>query len=366
MSAFYSDLAAWWPLVSPAPEYAEESEEIARVLRSTGAGVRTVLELGSGGGHVAYHLKKDFTLTLSDLSEAMVARSRELNPECEHLVADMRSLRLGRTFDAVLVHDAIDYMLDEADLAAVFATAFAHLRPGGVALFVPDHTTETFAPGTDCGGTDGPDGEGIRYLEWSHPHDGRVATEYAFVVREANGKLWSTHETHVTGLFPESTWKRLLAAAGFSVEVVVERTLEAREPRRLFLAHRPGGAERVPVPPPAPMRIRRGDLFWLATDEGPAHPHVVVQEDVFNDSRITHVVVCALTSNLGRVTEPGNVLLDVGEGDLPKQSVVVVSQITSVEKAHLRERIGALSTERVDQIVAGLRFQQVSFFRRDA
>ena len=116
------------------------------------------------------------------------------------------------------------------------------------------------------------------------------------------------------------------------------------------------------------MRIHRGDIFWIAPDDsrGPApdyaHPHVVVQEDVFNHSRITTVVVCALTTNLHRATEPGNVLLDPDEGNLPKQSVVVVSQISSVEKARLGDRIGTLSSERVDQIVAGLRFQQASFF----
>lgn len=119
-----------------------------------------------------------------------------------------------------------------------------------------------------------------------------------------------------------------------------------------------------------PPRIDRGDLFWLAPDDsrGPApsysHPHVVVQDDVFNHSRITTVVVCALTSNLHRASEPGNVLLDPGEGNLPQQSVVVVSQISSVEKSRLGEWIGSLSEKRVEQILAGLRFQQVSFFER--
>jgi mRNA interferase MazF len=91
---------------------------------------------------------------------------------------------------------------------------------------------------------------------------------------------------------------------------------------------------------------------------------VVVQEDVFNHSRITTVVVCALTTNLHRATEPGNVLLDPGEANLPKQSVVIVSQIVSVEKARLGERIGTLAEGRIDQILAGLLFQQASFFRR--
>lgn len=114
------------------------------------------------------------------------------------------------------------------------------------------------------------------------------------------------------------------------------------------------------------MRIDRGDVFWLVADEARsaiAHPHVVVQDDVFNHSRITTVVVCALTTNLHRASEPGNVLLEAGEGGLPKASVVVVSQIESVEKARLGERLGAVSQERVEQILEGLRFQQVSFFR---
>jgi mRNA interferase MazF len=119
-----------------------------------------------------------------------------------------------------------------------------------------------------------------------------------------------------------------------------------------------------------PQRINRGDVFWIPPDDsrGPvpsySHPHVVVQDDVFNHSRITTVIVCALTSNLDRAKEPGNVLLELGEGNLPKQSVVVVSQISSVDKARLGERIGSLSDTRVEQILAGLRFLQVSFFNR--
>lgn len=120
----------------------------------------------------------------------------------------------------------------------------------------------------------------------------------------------------------------------------------------------------------APERTDRGDVFWIALDDdgrgtpGLAHPHVVVQDDVFNHSRITTVVVCALTSNPARAREPGNVVLDPGEADLPRPSVVVVSQIASVDKARLGARIGRLSAARVEQIVDGLRFQQASGFTR--
>ncbi|SMC04821.1 type II toxin-antitoxin system PemK/MazF family toxin [Rubrobacter radiotolerans] len=116
--------------------------------------------------------------------------------------------------------------------------------------------------------------------------------------------------------------------------------------------------------------INRGDLFWLRVDShgssAPAHPHphVVVQDNIFNYSRLRTVVVCALTSNLSRANWPGNVLLEEGEGNLAKRSVVIVSQISSVEKSQLKERIGTLSDARVAQILSGLRFQQTSFFER--
>lgn len=114
------------------------------------------------------------------------------------------------------------------------------------------------------------------------------------------------------------------------------------------------------------VEVRRGDLFWVrpeavdGVEDAFAHPHVVVQDDVFNRSRIKTVVVCALTTNLERASEPGNLLLDVGEGGLPKQSVVVVSRIASIDRARLGARIGALAPARVDRILDGLRFQQRS------
>lgn len=119
-----------------------------------------------------------------------------------------------------------------------------------------------------------------------------------------------------------------------------------------------------------PETIRRGDVFGIEPDlaEGSAshypHPHVVVQDDVFPRSRVATAVVCGLTTNLHRASEPGNVLLDPGEAGLPKPSVVVVAQVSSVDKARWAERIGALSGARVEQILDGLRFQHASSFGR--
>lgn len=121
---------------------------------------------------------------------------------------------------------------------------------------------------------------------------------------------------------------------------------------------------------PVPARaIRRGDVFWVAADAsrgsipGVPHPHVVVQDDVFNQSRIGTVVVCALSSNLHRVSEPGVVMLEPGEGGLERQSVVIASQVSSLYKHRLGDHIGRLSDARVDQVVGALRFLQASFHR---
>lgn len=241
---FYSELARWWPLVSPVAEYAGEAREFAALLATAARPVQTVLELGSGGGHNAWHLKHRFTLTLTDISAEMLAMSRQINPECAHVQGDMRTLRLAQTFDAVFVHDAIDYMTTEADVAAVLTTALTHCRPGGIGLFVPDHTTETFAASTDWGGHDGEDGRGVRFLEWSYdpdPSDTAVRTEYAFLLREADGQVSSMAESHAMGLFPRAEWLRMVDAAGFRAEMVVERTDEDREPRDIFIGHRDRG-----------------------------------------------------------------------------------------------------------------------------
>lgn len=238
---FYGELAEWWPLISPPEEYAEEAAFAAGLLASASIPVRTVLELGSGGGSNAVHLTSRFTLTLVDLSADMIEVSRRLNPSCEHLVGDMRTVRLGRQFDAVFLHDAVDYMTTEEDLRLAIETAFAHCRPGGVAVFIPDHVLGTFEPGIDHGGEDGPDGRGVRYLEWARdpdPNDTWVQTEYAFLLRVGDD-VTVVHEAHRTGLFQVEDWLALLTDAGFQPQLVMEDTSEQRTPRRCFVAHRP-------------------------------------------------------------------------------------------------------------------------------
>ena len=243
---FYGDLATWWPLISPPEEYAEEAAFAAQVLRRASIPVRDVLELGSGGCNNAVHLKAEFTMTLSDLSDAMLDVSRGLNPECAHHAGDMRTLRVGRQFDAVFVHDAVDYMVNEVDLCKAIVTAFVHCRAGGAAVFVPDHIRESFAEESDIEGHDGPDGRAVRFMVWTWDPDSGdtwTNTEYAFLLREPDGTVHARHETHRLGLFGRNDWLRLLADAGFVAEEVIEVTTEERTPRSFFVGHRPSSSD---------------------------------------------------------------------------------------------------------------------------
>ena len=112
------------------------------------------------------------------------------------------------------------------------------------------------------------------------------------------------------------------------------------------------------------MAVYQGDVYWVSlrnpdgSEAGYAHPHVVIQDDVMNRSRMGNVVVCALTTNRKRAHAPGNVTLEAGEANLPRQSIVVVSRVSTVEKAQLGQFIGSLSKERVKQILAGMQFLQ--------
>ncbi|MGH2805786.1 MAG: class I SAM-dependent DNA methyltransferase [Actinomycetota bacterium] len=214
----YEDLSEWWPLLSAPADYEEEAALYMDVMiEHAERPVETVLDLGSGGGNNASHMKSRVAMTLVDLSPGMVAVSRELNPECEHHVGDMRSVRLDRSFDAVFIHDSIDYMASESDLAAALATGAAHLSPGGVMLVCPDHIAETFEPSADHGGHDSPDGRrGLRYLEWTRdpdPTDGLYTVDYAYLARDGDD-VGIIHDRHICGLFPRDTWLRLMSGAG--------------------------------------------------------------------------------------------------------------------------------------------------------
>jgi hypothetical protein len=237
----YADLAPWFHLLTAPEDYAEEAAYVAGLLEATAEGpVLTLLELGSGGGNTASHLGDRFELTLTDRSPEMLALSATINPGIEHIVGDMRTLRLDRTFDAVLVHDAIVYMTTPADLRAALETVFVHLRPGGATVLMPDDLRETFAPSTDHGGHDAPDGRGLRYLEWStdpDPADTTCVTDFVIAIREADGSVHVEHDRHEEGLFGRDEWLGVLAEVGFEARAETDPW-----GRVVFVGVRPGGS----------------------------------------------------------------------------------------------------------------------------
>ncbi|MBM3734957.1 MAG: class I SAM-dependent methyltransferase [Acidobacteria bacterium] len=238
----YDSLAGWWPLLSPPADYEEEAAAYASHLAANGnAPAATLLELGSGGGNNASFLKERFRMTLVDLSPGMLAHSQKLNPECEHHLGDMRTVRLNRMFDRVFIHDAIAYMATLDDLRLAIQTAFVHCRPGGAALFAPDFVRETFRSETSHGGTDGPD-RSLRYLEWCwdpDPSDSTYIADYAWVMRQADGSVQVEHDRHVEGLFSRADWIRLLRQTGFDPVPAVFEHSEVDYPLDLFIGVRP-------------------------------------------------------------------------------------------------------------------------------
>lgn len=217
----YAELAHLMPVITPPGDYAEEAAFWRTVLRDSavppGAGV---LELGVGAGHNLSHLAGEFRATGVDLSEAMLELCRALNPGVELHRGDMRRVRLGRRFAAVLIHDAVSYLTTEDDLARTLETAAAHLEPGGVLVVAPEHFTETFrGPALETSAHQrGP--LRVHYVEYTHdpdPGDTSIEVLMTFIVTDGEGTRVEL-DRHVLGLFPRAAWARLFARAGFRLE----------------------------------------------------------------------------------------------------------------------------------------------------
>lgn len=224
----YTDLTPWYSIIDPYEDHRLEADVFTAAFdRAITPRAETLLELGAGAGHNLLHLKERYRCTHTDLSERMQELSRELNPECEHALGDMRTLRLGRTFDAVLAHDGIVYMLNQADLRAAIETAYVHLRPGGAAIFAPDGVRDTFR-GDETELLEFTRGDrAMRGVQWTwdpDPNDETVQTDYAFVLRHG-AETTVAHDVHVSGLFYRDTWLELLASVGFRTELI-ERPLD--------------------------------------------------------------------------------------------------------------------------------------------
>lgn len=219
--------------MSAPEEYLQEAGVYQRTLsNAVDPPPKTVLELGSGGGNNASHMKASFEMTLVDRSPGMLGVSRKLNPDLEHIEGDLRTIRLDRVFDAVFVHDAIDYMTTFDDLCAAASTAFAHCRDGGVALFVPDLIRETFEPRTDHGGNDG-ESRAMRYLEWTwdpDPSDSTYTTDLVYSMRDGDGEVSVVQDRHILGLFSRDEWLEALTTAGFEARAVRLEVEELESP----------------------------------------------------------------------------------------------------------------------------------------
>ena len=214
----YNEFAHLWPLISDPNDYALEASFWIEALRAElGPGRHEILELGVGGGNNLSHLTNEFQATAVDLSERMLENSRRLNPGVEHLVGDMRTVRLERKFDAVIIHDAIAYMLTEDDLRAAFRTAWEHLESGGVFITAPDWYKETFPGVSVSHNSHGNDTTHVSYVEYDHdpdPNDTTIETIFVYFIKEG-GKLRVEEDRHITGLFTLDTWLGIMAEVGF-------------------------------------------------------------------------------------------------------------------------------------------------------
>ncbi len=221
----YNDLAWLWPLWGDASTtYAAWCDQVTRLIRQYAQWeVRTLLNMGCGGGKNAFNLKKQFEVTGIDISPAMLDLARQLNPECQFLLGDMRTCYLDQLFDAVLIDDAISYMASRGDLAAVFQNAYRHLRTGGVMVVEPDFTKETFRQ--NCTRVSSADPKvkpahiEVVFIENDYdpdPTDDTCEGAIIYLIRE-NGRLRIESDLSVMGLFPLDVWRKALHEAGFEV-----------------------------------------------------------------------------------------------------------------------------------------------------
>jgi len=219
----YSDLAWLWPLWGDATvDYAHYCGRVTQLIRQYARRpVGTLLNIGCGGGKNVLNLKKHFRVTGVDLSPTMIDQAKTLNPDCEFIVGDMRSFALGRTFDVVLMDDAISFMIGHDDLSAAFRTAGNHLNPGGVLIATPDVTTEAFRQNqttvTPAAVRLKPANLDVIFIENYYdpdPSDNHYEATLLFLIRE-DGVLRVESDRHQLGLFSLDAWRSILAATGF-------------------------------------------------------------------------------------------------------------------------------------------------------
>jgi SAM-dependent methyltransferase len=217
----YTDLAWLWPMWGDAAtEYAHYCRHVTGLIRRHARRpAAALLNIGCGGGKNVLNLKQEFTVTGVDLSPAMLEQAKELNPECTFVQGDMRTIRLGRAFDAVLMDDAISHMNCRADFAAAFRTAYAHLNPGGVMIATPDVTIETFRQNRTTTTPAARNGLDVVFIENVYDPDladEQYETTILYLIRDY-GRLRIETEQWTMGIFSLGTWRQVLRETGFEV-----------------------------------------------------------------------------------------------------------------------------------------------------
>lgn len=215
----YKDLSWTWPIISPPEDYVEEADKTHKMLLDHAKiELKSLLNLGCGGGHDDFGLKRYFTITGIDISPAMLGLARKLNPEVTYLEGDMRTVRLDQRFDAVHLGDAVNYMLTEDDLLAAFETCFHHLKPGGAMITFIEQTPEKFVQNKTTITGHSKDDVEIVFIENSYDPDISDTTcesTFVYLIRK-QGRLRVEFDNHICGIFPVKIWIDLMSEAGFA------------------------------------------------------------------------------------------------------------------------------------------------------
>ena len=222
LNRLYDDMAWIWPVMSLPEHYREESEFYARIIMEMSGGkAKTVLNLGTGGGHNDSHLKRIFRVTGVDASVKMLELAKKLNPEVEYHHADMRSVRLNRIFDAVIIFDSIVYMLTDEDLQALFRTAAEHLESGGIVVAYHETLREYFREYTRVD-TNTRDNMTVSYVEHCHdpaPDDETVQTDLVYIIHRDNRRIIET-DLHITRIIHLQQLLDIIKSCGFETRLI--------------------------------------------------------------------------------------------------------------------------------------------------
>jgi len=230
----YKDLAWTFPIITPLDHYIEETRQLWSILQAEARiPVKELLHLGCGGGHNDHIFKEYARVTGIDLSEPMLELARALNPEVVYRHGDIRTLRLRRRFDAVVAIDSFAYLTTERDLQASFQTAFLHLNPGGVFMFLLEETKETFRQDGTTHFTNRRGEVEITFIENRHdpdPGDTSYEAVFLYLIRR-KGRLKIETDVHRCGLFAREDVLAMLRKAGF------EAGFKVYEPPRAALEY---------------------------------------------------------------------------------------------------------------------------------